>query len=157
MKSHVAPRQQRRWVFDRRVVGVILLKHFVKLNDIFGINVSLVTKVLQTANLSDQRATAPLLHAAPSAAASATGELIRVALVRGCSLVRRCWYAPPCRSPAKPSPVEPLTVAAVNAPPRLPLVRELPNALVSSLARRTAVVRVAANRRPGPVATSCCP
>ncbi|KAK9167194.1 hypothetical protein Scep_002385 [Stephania cephalantha] len=55
MKSHVAPRQQRRWVFDRRVVGVTLLKRFVKLSDIFGTNESLVTKVLQTANLSDHR------------------------------------------------------------------------------------------------------
>ncbi|KAK9104961.1 hypothetical protein Scep_021805 [Stephania cephalantha] len=53
MKSHVAPRQQHRWVFDRRLVGVILLKHFVKLSDIFGKNVSLVTKVLRTVILSD--------------------------------------------------------------------------------------------------------
>ncbi|KAK9094474.1 hypothetical protein Scep_025943 [Stephania cephalantha] len=53
MQSYVAPRQHDRRIFDRRVVGVILLKRFVKLGDIFGTNKSSVTKVLQAAKFSD--------------------------------------------------------------------------------------------------------
>ncbi|KAK9150937.1 hypothetical protein Syun_009246 [Stephania yunnanensis] len=63
-------------------------------------------------------ATLPEPHRLPAIHA-ATGELIHIALVRCRSRAPRYWYVPPYRSPAKPSPVEPLTVAAVNEPPRL--------------------------------------